>query len=93
MRAIQRNPVARLVAALLAGGGLTLVAWRVGAHAVVALFLFAVLTAAVFVVLTIAPDAIALRRRHYWRWWWRASDDEGPFWPGTRIPRGRKRPR
>jgi hypothetical protein len=59
---------------------------------VAAALLFVLLTIVGFVALTIAPDAIALQRRHYWRWWWRSSKDDGPFWPGTRIPRGPRRP-
>jgi hypothetical protein len=47
--------------------------------------------ALIFAAITIAPDAIAVQRRHYWRRWWRADDNDGPFWPGTRIPRRPKR--
>jgi len=60
--------------------------WQVGRLAML-LALFVLLTLLLFVVFSIAPDAIAAWRGHSWRWWWRASDDEGPFWQGTRIPR------
>jgi len=92
VRVIQRHPAARAVMALLVGGALSWIVWRAGLDAV-ALVLFSLLAAAVYVVLTIAPDAIALRRGHHWPWWWRHSGDEGPFWPGTRIPRQPRRPR
>ena len=92
MRFLQRNVVGRLGAAATVSLAITLVGWRGDLSALAAL-LFAALTVVVFVALTIAPDAIALWRRHHWRWWWRASDDQGPFWPGTRIPRGPKGPR
>jgi hypothetical protein len=92
MRSLQRRALARLLAAAAVGGLLTLLAWHLGTVAAVAL-LFVALTAVAFAVLTVAPDAIALRRRHPWRWWWRASPEDGPFWPGTRIPRRPRRPR
>jgi len=59
---------------------------------IVAALAFAVFTVTALVAVTIAPDLIALQRRHYWRWWWRTSDGDCPFWPGTRIPRGPRRP-
>jgi hypothetical protein len=92
MRAFQRNALARLLIAAAVGTLVTLIAWRAGALAL-AVLLFIALVIVVFSVLTIAPDAIALRRKHYWRWWWRSTDEEGPFWPGTRIPRSPKPPR
>jgi hypothetical protein len=49
--------------------------------------LFIALLVVTFALLTAAPDLIAYQRKHPWRWWWRFSDDEGPFWPGTRVPR------
>ncbi len=49
--------------------------------------LVAALFCVAFALLTLAPDLIAHWRGHRWRWWWRAGDDEGPFWPGTRVPR------
>jgi cell division protein FtsW (lipid II flippase) len=86
MRILQRHPLLRLGAALVIGGAVTFAARLAGT--VVASVLLIVTTAVIaFVVLTIAPDAIAHQRGHRWRWWWRASDDDGPFWPGTRIPR------
>jgi NAD(P)-dependent dehydrogenase (short-subunit alcohol dehydrogenase family) len=86
MRRLQRRWPARLAMSFAAGVAVTLLAWHSG-RAVMALLLVLALVAISFVLLTIAPDAIALQRRHYWRWWWRAADDDGPFWPGTRIPR------
>lgn len=86
MRALLRNRAARTAGALLVAGVLTLAARAAGA-AVVLGVLFCALGVIAFAALTIAPDAIAHLRGHSWRWWWRASDDEGPFWPGTRVPR------
>ena len=51
------------------------------------MLLFVALVLITFALLTIAPDAIAQLRKHHWRWWWRTPDDDGPYWPGTRIPR------
>ena len=87
MRILQRSLVARFCLALAAGTLVTVVAWRVGPVALAGVAAVA-LTALAFVALTVAPDAIAIQRGHHWRWWWRSADDEGPFWPGTRIPRG-----
>lgn len=92
VRFVQRNPVARLLAATLLGMPLALLTW-LAAPPALAVVLWVVLTVVAFVGLTLAPDAIALQRRHPWRWWWRSSDDQGPFWPGTRVPRGPRRPR
>lgn len=92
MRGLQRNAFARFLVAAVTSALLTLAAWHAGAVAL-AVLLCIVLSGAIFAALTIAPDAIALRRRHYWRWWWRSSDEEGPFWPGTRIPRSPRKPR
>ena len=92
MRAIQRRVVPRLIASATVAGLLTVPAWRMGPLVSTAA-LFVVLSVVVFAALTIAPDAIALARGHHWRWWWRAPDDcGGPFWPGTHIPRGPRRP-
>jgi hypothetical protein len=77
---------------MVAGLALTEVVSRLGLVNVgITVLLFLVLNMTSFVALTFAPDAIALQRRHYWRWWWRSSADEGPFWPGTRIPGGPSR--
>lgn len=76
----------RLAIALLANGLVTLTAVRIGQQILVVL-LSVSLTVIAAATLTIAPDAIALQRGRPWRWWWRSSDDEGPYWPGTRIPR------
>lgn len=92
MRSWQRNRPARALTALAAGGLLAALAWSLGSLVALVLLVLA-LTAVAFALLTIAPDAIALRRGHRWRWWERASPEEGPFWPGTRIPRRPKRPR
>ena len=86
MRYFQRSPVARFGSAVLAGAILALAAGG-AVPAPLAALLGATLTIVVFLTLTIAPDAIALQRGHHWRWWWRSSDDDGPFWPLTRIPR------
>ena len=68
MRFLQRIPVARLILAVLPGA---LVLWAGGRGGLVAfvVLLASALTVLAFVVLTIAPDAIALQRRHHWRWW------------------------
>ncbi|HYY88666.1 MAG TPA: hypothetical protein VFA49_07715 [Chloroflexota bacterium] len=87
MRSVQRHPATRLGTALAVGALLVLPEGLAVGFNVVTGVLFLGSTAAAFAVLTIASDAIALRRRHTWRWWWRASDDQGPFWPGTRILR------
>lgn len=92
MRTLQRNLVARLLVALTLSALVTVAAWRAGPPALAGLAIVA-LTVVGFIALTVAPDAIALRRGHHWRWWWRSSDDEGPFWPGTRIPRAPRPPR
>lgn len=89
MRSLQRNLLARSAIALLTSMALTVLAWRAGAAVMVAL-LFTVLLVVTFTLLTAAPDLIAYQRKHPWRWWWRSSDDEGPFWPGTRVPRHRR---
>lgn len=86
MRSLQHSRLARAVVAVLASAVLALLAWRAGAAVMLAL-LFTLLLIVTFAILTAAPDLIAYRRKHDWRWWWRASDDEGPFWPGTRVPR------
>ncbi len=86
MRRIQRSVAGRAVVALLVGGALTYLVWLAGSVFMVAL-LFALLVVISFVLLTIAPDAIAQWRGHEWRWWWRSPGDDGPFWAGTRIPR------
>lgn len=86
MRGLQRNRLLRLGFALLAGAVIT-TGVSLGGSVALAVGLLLALTLIAFALLTIAPDAIALKRRHYWRWWWRDSDDDGPFWPGTRIPR------
>jgi len=86
VRPLQRNRFLRLGVALATSVAVTLLAWY-GGTTVLALALFLLATLVTFALLTIAPDAIALQRRHYWRWWWRTSGDDGPFWPGTRIPR------
>ncbi len=86
MRRIQRSVAGRAVVALLVSGALAYLAWLAGSVFMIAL-LFALLVVISFVLLTIAPDAIAQWRGHEWRWWWRSSGDDGPFWAGTRIPR------
>ncbi|MGI8554346.1 MAG: hypothetical protein ACR2PL_26705 [Dehalococcoidia bacterium] len=86
LRTFQRHRLLRLGLALTVSVAVTFCVWLGGELGLtIALFLAGTLVA--FVLLTIAPDAIALQRRHNWRWWWRSSDDDGPFWPGTRIPR------
>jgi hypothetical protein len=86
MRAMQRHPLARAAVALALSALATWVAWHVGTVITLAL-LVAALFCVAFALLTLAPDLIAHWRGHRWRWWWRAGDDEGPFWPGTRVPR------
>jgi hypothetical protein len=86
MRSLQRSRLARAVVAFLVSASLSLLAWRAGAAVTLALLL-TLLLIVTFALLTAAPDFIAYQRKHHWRWWWRASDDEGPFWPGTRVPR------
>ena len=86
MRTLLRNRLARLVAAALPAAAVAWAGWRHGPDALAAA-VFVGLTGLCFAALTVAPDAIAYRRGHRWRWWWRSSDDEGPFWPGTRVPR------
>ena len=92
MRFLQRHVVARAGVAVLVGMLIVGAAWRAGV-AVLAVMAMVAVAAVVFALLTIAPDAIAWRRGHYWRWWWRRPGDDGPFWPGTRIPRHPRRPR
>jgi hypothetical protein len=89
MRSLQRSVPARAAVALLASLAVTALAWRAGAAVMVAL-LFIALLVVTFALLTAAPDLIAYQRKHPWRWWWRSSDDEGPFWPGSRVPRHRR---
>jgi hypothetical protein len=86
MHALQRSRVFRVVAAFLTSALLALAAWRAGAVVMLAL-LFALLLVVTFALFSAAPDLIAYWRQHDWRWWWRASPDDGPFWPGTRVPR------
>jgi len=86
VRAMQRHPLARAAVALALSALATWVAWQVGTVITLAL-LVAALFCVAFALLTLAPDLIAHWRGHRWRWWWRAGDDEGPFWPGTRVPR------
>ncbi len=86
MRSLQRSVFARAIVAIVISAGLSLLAWRVGVAAMLVL-LFVSLLVLSFVVLTVAPDVIAYQRKHEWRWWWRASNDDGPFWPGTCVPR------
>jgi membrane protein YdbS with pleckstrin-like domain len=92
MRWLQHQPLARLVLALVLAAVSSLGVGTVSSPPA-AVLAFVVVTILAFVAVTIAPDSIALQRRHYWRWWWRTSEDDGPFWPGTRIPRGPRRPR
>lgn len=91
MRIVQRRPLLRLFAALVLSLVPALAAWHAGS-ALLGICIVVVGGITVFALLTVAPDAIALQRGHWWRWW-RSSDDEGPFWPGTRIPRGPRSPR
>jgi membrane protein YdbS with pleckstrin-like domain len=86
MRSLQRSYLARAAVAFLTSVALTLLAWQAG-PAIMLASLFTVLLIVTFALLTAAPDLIAYQRKHPWRWWWRSSDDEGPFWPGTRVPR------
>ena len=86
MRSLQRSVPIRAAVALLTGVALTALAWRAGTVVMIVL-LFVMLLIVTFALLTAAPDLIAYQRNHPWRWWWRSSDDEGPFWPGTRVPR------
>ena len=86
MRSLQRSVPIRAAVALLTGVALTALAWRAGTVVMIVL-LFVMLLIVTFALLTAAPDLIAYQRKHPWRWWWRSSDDEGPFWPGTRVPR------
>jgi hypothetical protein len=80
-----------LLTALVFAACVALAAFRLWSiHIGLVAMVFAVITMGGFIGLTIAPDAIAYRRGHYWRWWWRSSTDDGPTWPGTRIPRGRR---
>jgi len=97
MRTLQRNVLARLLTAAMISALLTVAAWRAGPVALVmslclVVSLCLILSVVIFTALTSAPDVIALRRKHYWRWW-RSTDAEGPFWPGTRIPRRPTKPR
>ena len=66
MRAFQRNPLARGVIAVALALPLTALAWAQGWQIASVVVLVAG-TALVFAAITIAPDAIALQRRHYWR--------------------------
>lgn len=91
VRSIQRSLAGRAACTLIASGALSYLAWLAGSVFMLAL-LFALLLAVSFVVLTIAPDAIAHWRGHDWRWWWRSSGEEGPFWLGTRVPRHPRTP-
>lgn len=91
MRKVQRSVAGRAIVALLVSGVLSYLAWRAGSVVMLAL-LVALLLVVSFALLTIAPDAIAHARGHRWRWWWRSSDDDGPFWAGTRIPRHPRQP-
>jgi hypothetical protein len=86
MRVIQRHRALRLLAAVATSALICWAAWHLGA-AVLLVLLFVALLLITFALLTIAPDAIAQLRKHHWRWWWRAPGDDGPYWPGTRIPR------
>ena len=92
MRSLQRRAAVRVGVALAVSALLSLAAWRAGPAVTLAL-LFTLLLLVTFALLTIAPDLIAFRRGHGWRWWWRAANDEGPFWPGTRVPRHPHPPR
>ena len=92
MRALQRRRTARLLVALVVSAGLALVAWWAGTVALL-VTVFVLLVAVTFTLLTLATDVIALWRGHSWRWWGRSSDDDGPFWLGTRIPRRPHPPR
>lgn len=78
--------------ALALGGIVGFLVYGAGLPIVTSSFVFGLLAVASYLALTIAADAIAYWRGHHWRWRWRRSNDEGPFWPGTRIPRG-PRPR
>lgn len=91
MRRVQRSVAGRAIVALLVSGALSYLAWRAGNTFMLAL-LFALLLVVSFALLTIAPDAIAHWRGHHWRWWWHSSSEDGPFWPGTRIPRHPRQP-
>lgn len=91
MRRVQRSVAMRAIGALIVSGALSYLAWQAGSSVMLVL-LFALLVVVSFAVLTIAPDAIAHWRGHAWRWWWRSSGDEGPFWPGTRVPRHPRKP-
>lgn len=86
MRVVQRKRTLRALCAGLVGTLLTIGLWEAGPYFMAGLLLI-LLTMLCFAALTIATDAIAHWRQHPWRWWWRQSDDEGPFWAGTRIPR------
>lgn len=90
MRNIQRRLTARLLCAALLALALTTIIWRLGIQALV-VSLFFTSGVVLFALLSIAPDLIAHRRGHYWRWWWRRGD-EGPFWLGARVPRHPRRP-
>lgn len=92
MRRVQRHPGARLLVAVVLAGVITAGAWWAGQTVAFAL-LFAALAAVLFALLTLAPDAIAYRRGHHWRWSWsRRLGNGGPdTWLGTRVPR-RPRP-
>jgi hypothetical protein len=61
MRIVQRQPLIRLVVALVASGLVAFVTSRLGTAAVIVVLVVA-LSMIVFVALTIAPDVIALRR-------------------------------
>lgn len=91
MRRVNRHRIPRLLVAVLLSAVVALGLWQVGLWALlVACFLLLGVT--IFTALTIAPDAIAAYRHHDWRWG-RRSEDEGPFWAGTRIPRRPPAPR
>lgn len=88
LRWLQRQSLARLFVAMLFAAALS--SLLIGRAPVpLAGLLFIVLTLVGFAALTIASDAIALQRRHYWRWWWRSPEDDGPFWPARASPADR----
>ncbi len=86
MRRVQRSLALRAVVALAVSAALSYLAWRAG-NLVMLVCLAALLLLVTYSALSLAPDAIAYWRGHYWRWSWRAPGDNGPFWAGTREPR------